>query len=287
MKIRNLFIYSAFIWMIACNPKPEEIAVETEKADEIEESNEKFAFSPETLESIKSDPFTLEAASEAGVNFLVNADSFGALEAKKYFSGIFDAKYFQPKPGKKGIRFWYCFNQYDTTKYPKFFLALEQVGNYEIKKPEAFSIFSDELIVPEIIPYTGSDPKNGRDLEPYFKSFNKLSSIEIKKIKFDKVLEFAFEFKNLMIDLDSIFGHLPSKYAVAYFEFNDSYMDFIKLNPVNIKYTMVYIPDKNHKPNFLRPVLMGIDSTGNIIIEREGFSIGTFLQKSTPPPPNQ
>jgi hypothetical protein len=120
----------------------------------------------------------------------------------------------------------------------------------------------------------------------HFKTQKYTGSVVNDKIKFDKVLEFAFEFKNQMIDLDSIFGHLPSKYAVAYFEYNDAYDSLMLLKPEKIKYTLAYVPVKDDKPNYLRPVLMAISDSGNIILEHKDFPKGTFLQKSFPPPPN-
>ncbi|MCH6236819.1 hypothetical protein [Cognataquiflexum rubidum] len=286
MKIRNLFVYAAFIWIAACNPKPEETIVESESVEGIEDSNEKFAFSLETLESIKSDPMQMTRAAEISSYFLERSDDFGKLEAKNNFAGIFEASYFIKDPTKKGIRFWYCFNKSGRGGYPKFFLALEQIENFDTLQPESFSDISKKLRVPIISAYTGTPVIGKYDLESYFKIPEKPGSIVNREIEFSEVLQFAFEFKNLMIDLDSIFGHLPSKYAVAYFEYNDAYDSLMLLKPEKIKYTMAYVPIKDDKPNYLRPVLMGIDNSGKTIIDREGYSYGTFLQKSFPPPPN-
>jgi len=287
MKNEHLIILLALTWFVACTPRKEEIVVNTENTEEVEKSINEFSFTPETLKSIKSDPFLMSSAAIFSSNFLDRSNDFNELDAKNNFSGTFDAKYFKKDSTKKGVRFWYCYNKSGGGGYPKFFLAVEQVDYYIEDNPEYFSDFSKKLTVPIISGYTGSFPNGKESLEEYYRNHNEPDPIVNKEIEFGKVLDFAFQFKNLMIDLDSIFGHLPSKYAVAYFDFNDAYDSLLDLNPIKIKYTMAYIPIKGDKPNYLRPVLMGIDNSGKIIIERNGYSKGTFLQKSFPPPPYQ
>lgn len=288
MKKRNLIIYAAFIWVAACSPKPAETEVESDNVEEIEGSNKKLAFSPETLESIKSDPFRMARAAEFNSLFLLKAKEFGLLEAKKNFSGTFLSEHFKIDTTKQGVRFWYCYNK-TNSKYPTFFLALEQVDTFIEERPEDFSIFSKKLIVPHVSAFDGVQENGAYNLKEYYEKADLLNGFQEKQIEFGEVLKFAIEFKNLMIDLslNPAFGHLPSKYAVAYFKFNDSYRDFMKLNPTKIKYTMAYIPIDDDKPNFLRPILIGIDNSGKAIIEHKDYPNGTFLQKSFPPPPNQ
>jgi hypothetical protein len=292
MKKRNLLIYAAFIWVASCTPKADETSEQPIVLEKDIEPNDQFSFSPETWKAFDSDHFTMKATSEVGYNFLSNS-KFQALEPKINFGGTFEAKYFKNENNKSiGVRFWFCYNHKKGDKdYPEFFLALEQVENYDTLQPESFVDVSKKLRVPIISGFNNSLENGALSLEDYFTGYLNTEIINNKEIEFTKVLHFAFAFKNLMIDLDSIFGHLPSKYAVSYFEFNQAYDDFMKLNPDKVKYTMGFFPvgtdDIYHKPNYFRPVLMAIGRNGKIIHNDPAYAKGTFLQRSFPPPPNQ
>jgi hypothetical protein len=287
MKKRNLFIYAALIWVAACSPKPAETEVPTENADEVDLSQNEFIFSEETKIAILADPFTLDATKEAAFNYLSKESLLKELELSNHFSGIFDAKYFIPEKGKAGIRFWYC---YDSLSPTKFFLALEQVDKIDsVYHPEDISdLKGKKLRIPLVENYPSNYSLDTPSIKKYFLEHKHSSPLlEKDTLDFIKVINFSLRFKNLMIDKIPKFGYLPTKYAVAIFEFNESYNDFINQNPSKIMYVMGYMKDTKHSPNYLRPILVGIRNDGLTILNRNDLKIPTFLQRSVPPPPIQ
>jgi len=230
-----------------------------------------------------SDPYPIRDAAILLSDFFMQPALYN-LGRHKSIGGAFDATYFKMKPGKTAVRLWYCYNPNDP-QWPEFFLALEQIEKYDSTTVE--KNISAELVVPEVFIYSESTT-DAQTTEAFIRN-RKTMALKNQKIDSTTVLKYATNFKSLMsiISLDPREPYC--KYAVSIFDANPSYNDFMAQNQAQVHYFLGFaLSPKNHKPNYLRPLLAAVDSSGSLIMRSSAKGTDeSLLQKSVPPPPHQ
>lgn len=245
-----------------------------------------------TLQEIKSDPISLENAGCLAHIYLELAKKqikgFSIIEC---FGGYFKASELKLEDSHVGIRFWYCLKNDDSAN-PEFFLALERVKKYEKDFPEDINDMAGRLSVPKLIKYKGNGSERSAVESELKSDLYKQARGRHRTIRKLKILEYSANFRNFINQHSSGEGVVNDpylKYVIAYFENNPSYKAFMDQNPVYVGYFMGYANHPDFFPNYLRPILAGVDAQGKIIgIEREnpkGMTGGKLLQHSWPPPP--
>jgi hypothetical protein len=250
-----------------------------------------YSLSEKTKIALVSDPFGLDETVELCHNYLKIPQENPVYLHKKYFMGLFSKDLFQISDGKKGIRFWYCLKN-GLAPFPKFFLALEALDSYDKEKPEEEDNMLEKLIVPKIFGY---NRRSNNDIE--IKKFLKGNPFKnskggSKEITKERVIRYSKNFKEYISKLpieENGTPHPYIQYSISFFENNPKFKDFMERNPDRVAFLMGYSTDESHFPNYLRPILAGIDKDGKIILpveaEEELKSEGTLLQHSWPPPP--
>lgn len=249
--------------------------------------------SPDTLDAIKSRTFGLNNAVEFAHNYLGIPQNNRPYSHKGYFMGVFGSKIFDVGASKEGIRFWYCLNT-SGGSFPKFFLAMEELDTYDDGKPEDESNMSSNLFVPKMMRYSRvsiEKPKidihlNSDIFRNSFPTGNTISK--------ERVLMYSKNFKDYISKLQVNPGQYLDpycRYSVAFFKNNAAYREFMGRNPDRVAFIMGYCINNDFYPNYLRPILAGVDNLGRIIGSRVPNSAAksekTLLQHSWPPPPTQ
>lgn len=226
-------------------------------------------------------------------SFLQLGKSMGNIDLPTVMVGMFDANVFDTTPGYVGVRLWYCYNA-SNSDYPKFFLAAERISAYNENDPEEQGSISEELFLPDLLPYQGDSDINSVEthLRTYAFGTNPTTPKTISKAM---VLGFATEFRRLISGISpdpTRQKHPFSQYAVAYFKYNQDYNEFMAQNPKKVVYFLGYLPLQKYYPNYLRPVLGAIGQSdqlelGNVVKGTDFQSGGdnSLLQDSWPPPP--
>lgn len=232
----------------------------------------------------KSDPFSVKSTADIMSTLLLSSPSLNNLARSKGIGGVFEKEYLEIKNGMAGIRLWYCYNSIDRM-YPEFFLALEQIKTFDGQNPEDNP--GDTLMVPYTFLYTEKD--EGPNATYNFIVNHKTTSVKNTKIDKVRVLQFSRAFKSLM----SIISPNPfdqyCKYPVAFFENTDAYKDFMNNDSKFVRYYLGLSFDPDHKPNYFRPVLVGVEDSGltRVSSTNRNKDDEPFIQKSVPPPPHQ
>ncbi|SMD44490.1 hypothetical protein SAMN00777080_3112 [Aquiflexum balticum DSM 16537] len=251
-----------------------------------------YSLSEKTKIALVSDPFGLDETVELSNNYLKIPDLNAAFPFKEYFLGLFNSSALNISEDKSGVRFWYCLRS-GIGPFPKFFLALETLDRYDKKNPEDQTNMLENLFIPKMKGYW-KKPIDKPNVETFLKrDIFKNSKPNPNKIRKKNVIRFSQNFKNQIKSpsTNEVGTSDPyCKYSIAYFENNDEFKTFMGRKPDRIAFIMGYSRDTLHFPNYIRPILAGIDKEGNIILPKEDAGSGvvsekTFLQHSWPPPP--
>ncbi|MCB0488196.1 MAG: hypothetical protein R2820_13930 [Cyclobacteriaceae bacterium] len=277
--MRYLIAFSMMIVVLtACRAQPK---------DEIkllpEAKRPKMA--PDLVEALSTEPFTLKNTAKLASYLMNENHSFQNIVRVYAFGGVYEADYFQINSPNNAIRFWYCYNP-TNSDYPTFFLALEQINADDSteKDPENSPAIGDTLMVPTVFTYNKTST-HYTEIQNFIQEDTSVG--KAKKISRQDVLDFAENFRSLL-SIISPNGIGPySKYMVSIFEKNPSYDEFLNRNGglTHIRYYLGLSHDIDHEPNWLRPVLAGVDAQRRTVYNRANLNVGTFLQKSFPPPP--
>jgi len=198
-----------------------------------------------------------------------------------HLGGTFKAnklKNFVKKDGFSGLMFWFCLDNNNL------FLACEPKFDFQYKGDEIFSTNLEptqkKLIIPGEKAF-GHDLKNVTDFEGFVKNHSQPNHLQDKEIPKLKVKNFKLKFEKH----DLYKNH--QKYGHAYFENKNNYVkDFFSIEGLkNVRYYLGY--GDSYKPNYIRVILVPVDSVGNNIKLNKKEKKGELLQKSFPPPPYQ
>jgi hypothetical protein len=249
-------------------------------------------FSDHARKAFVSDPFTLKASGEAGTYFLKQHYPLQIIARRVAFGGTFGADNFavpmSPADTSAGVKLWYCYNPSDKD-YPKLFLALERIANYNENDP--LESPKTPCIVPSTFKYDekGEDPE---DVKKYMKKQQNQTRSPKYTIEPSKVIEFSNNFKSLIsiISPDDPIHGIDSlcQYPIAVFKYKPAYETFMSKKPDSVRYFFGLAKVRQHKPNYIRTILVGMDKNGIINDQPENQeTYGILLQKSVPPPPIQ
>lgn len=201
---------------------------------------------------------------------------------EKNLGGTFKAnklEKFVKEVGFSGLMFWFCLDNQNL------FLACEPKFNFTY--PEDDVVFSENL-EPEhenlIQPGGGPFGKNLRGLGDhvgFVKNHSQSPHLQDRNINKRDVTKFKKKYEG-----DSRFKY-HQKYGHAYFGNEEGYItDFFGIDGLkNVRYYFGY--GDSYRPNYIRLILVPVDSNGaNIQVKKIGRS-GELLQRSVPPPPIQ
>ena len=251
-----------------------------------------FSLSEKTKKALVSDPFGLEETVELSHNYLKIPKVCPTYIHKYYFTGLFSASLFKISDAKSGIRFWYCLKN-GKGPFPKFFLALEILDRYDENNPEEQTNMGKSLFLPKIRRYWNK-PNDKPHVTDFLKSsLFKYTLPNPNRISKENVIKFSQNFKECMSKAPENEMGISDpfcEYSTAYFINNNYFKTFMARNPDRVAFIMGYSTDSSHFPNYLRPILAGVDKKGNIILPKKNNVSGnleekTFLQDSWPPPP--
>lgn len=208
--------------------------------------------------------------------------------------GTFPKSFFEVKSPDGGVLLWFC---YKGGKKPEFFLALEQITEYDTaahfpKQPSAAILKKPK----GLFNYNAAAPADKLDVIKFFQG-HKVVQNDYEDISNSDVQKYVASFDSLMnVNLASN-GRKYSKYSFCFFDkkrdFNEKtktffdvpdYEDFLKQTPDDgfVRYYFGF--DDNDKPNRIRVVLFSANSNGANITTVSGAD-AIILQKSFPPPP--
>lgn len=200
---------------------------------------------------------------------------------ENYLGGTFKAnklKKFVETDGFSGLMFWFCLED------ENLFLACEP--KFKFTYPQNDVVFSENLepehenlIKPGSKPF-GKKLKGVNDFVKFVKDHKLSTHLQDKSILRKDVKAFKIKYEQ-----DKRFkGH--QKYGHAYFGNEEGHVtDFFGIDGIkNVRYYFGY--GDSYRPNYIRVILVPVDSQGlNISKKKAGFA-GELLQKSVPPPPN-
>ncbi len=243
---------------------------------------------PEYLSTaVKSEKFSLINTAKLGA-FYMNANNSFRNISKVSWGGTFDANAFKLNAPNNAVRLWYCYNP-KNKKYPKFFLALEQIEitGDTAKYPESSPAIGNKLIIPEVFPYPTSASTTSIDIQKFIESHDTDVAGKMQ-LSAAEVLEYSENFRDLISIISPADIGPYCKYMVAIFVSGDPYNEFMAREGglTFVRYYMGLSYDPTHEPNYLRPVLAGVSADGTTVTGNR-TDPEPFLQKSVPPPPYQ
>jgi hypothetical protein len=284
MNNKNQF-WIAIIWLLTSCSTPKE---PEENVMRFKTESAVISFPSSLSTAVQSEPFHINNTAKLAAFYMNSNNSFRNVAKKYSWGGTFDANIFKLTNPNNAIRLWYCYNS-DNNKYPKFFLALEQIEatNDTDKKPEAApEISKDSLFVPKVFVYP--DEITTSDAIRNFIEKHDTDEPGNLKISREDVLRYSDNFRDFLSIISPSDIGPYCKYVVAIFREGDYFREF--LNRENgltfVRYYMGLSYDPSHEPNYLRPVLAGVRSDGTTLLDLVTRTNGTFLQKSVPPPPD-
>jgi hypothetical protein len=229
-------------------------------------------------------PFLTEPISylEAGKYLADIKDSTLRNVYKTHLGGTFKynkLKKFSELDGFSGLMFWFCLDQNNL------FLACEPKFNFVYPKNDV--VFSenlqpeqDTLLKPGSVPF-GVDLNGISDHVQFLKNHSRATHLGDKSIRKSKVIELKGNYVK-----DPKFKY-HQKYGHAYFGNEEGYVtNFLNIDGIkNVRYYFGY--GTTYVPNYIRLILVPVNSRGENIQLKKSGSSGELLQRSVPPPPIQ
>jgi hypothetical protein len=251
---------------------------------------EAIALSDSAQIDMKSDPISIESTIEMSSLLLEEQPALSNIARYIAFGGVFNASVFNMQQNMFGVRMWYCYNPNNNNKlFPEFFLALEHIDKetYDENNPEKLSL-NPTFIVPETFKYDKIDYEE-KTIEEFIMTHGAITTNPSPPpISQTEITEFSNNFKSLMSIISPRASKPYCKYPVAIFEYTLAYKNFLAApQPMWVRYYMGLARDPSHKPNYMRPILAGVDEFGKPILRVVLDTDESFLQKSVPPPPHQ
>lgn len=233
----------------------------------------------------KSDPLPIDVAAQMISNGL--SDPFLEIVARRQsVAGYFRAVDLRITGNNRGIILWPCYNPGAENGNPVFFLAAEQVEKYDSINPVTNKPGDATILPREVLKYTWQDIDHVKTESEIRQKKSVTPNSYYLPIKGVKVAEYVKNFEKLMIDFSPNPRASICKYGQYFFLNNSTYSRF--MNRTGLEYIYYYMGlawDDDHKPNYYRPILMGVMADGSIMDVDAKASDQPLLQKSIPPPP--
>ena len=282
MKLTHFFTvvtFGAVMW-ISCQPKQEEVPEVTQSITEKIELK-KFAL------RIKSDPLPIDTAAIMISNGL--QEKFLEVMGRRLsISGYFSSTEFMVTAPNVGIILWPCYNPDGDNDHPTFFLVAEQVQQYDSTAIENNKPGSNLIMPIEVTKYSKLYTDRVTVEAEVLAGKNTMANTAYMPIERTTAIKYIENFEKLMLNFSPQYGTSLCRYGQYFFLKNSGYDNF--MHPQDLEYVYYYMGfawDDDHKPNYYRPILVGVRSDGTTI-EDNPYAVNgyPFLQKSVPPPYN-
>jgi hypothetical protein len=249
-------------------------------------SEEKKPGAKKRISEFKTDPISIAQTSKM-ISYLLKEDfRLERIAREKSLGGYFLASEFTISGDNIGVVLWHCYNPQRENSLPEFFLAVEQVKEYDSITPQQEPQNSTLTIPHHTFNFRERDNEENTILNYIDGHVTADESIPASKpIGKAEVKKYARNFQELMIWIGPHQGNLYCKHPHAFFRNNQAYRNFMKRDPFYVRYYMGLAFDDDHHPNYLRPVLAPVNEDGETIMEKRFTADEPFVQKSVPPPP--
>jgi hypothetical protein len=242
-----------------------------------------------SVDTKRSDPLSVENGAKmisSGLN-----EPFLEVLAKRFgIGGYFEADSLKITGQNIGIVLWPCYNPEGEDRYPKFFLVAEQVERYDsTDSPSKNNLPGSNLIMPlKTHHYNGTSNDQLEAKKEILRKKDVSASLPYPKIDSVRVLKYVRRFEKLMEGITHAPDFSLCKYGQYFYINNSNYKNFIGAKDIEyVHYYMGFAKDDEHRPNYFRPILVGVKIDGTTIEKNnKARDEDPLLQKSIPPPPD-